>query len=108
MAGPKFKQKCAICKDNMVIMFSRRQFPICSDCHMKQIDKPINDPKFKKFFDIPIEFYEQNSFLRNIKQSYIRFENLSEKQIEAFKKTVEDMKNPKPKEEPTDKKTEEK
>ena len=58
MARPKFKQKCAMCKENWVIMFSARQFPICVKCHMKQIDKEIKDPKMKKFFDIPKKFYE--------------------------------------------------
>ncbi len=96
MARPKFKQKCAICKDNMVIMYSSRQFPICVDCHMKQISDPVKDPKFKKLFDIPEELYRKSSFLRNIKRSYLRFESLTEKQIEAFKKTVKDLKeNPK-------------
>jgi hypothetical protein len=66
---------------------------------MKEIDKPIKDAKMKKLFDIPREFYIENYFLRNIKNSYIRFGNLSEKQIEAFKKSVKEMKNPKPKEE---------
>jgi len=66
---------------------------------MKQINQPIEDPKMKKLFDIPQEYYEQSQFLRNIKQSYIRFGSLTEKQIEFFHKAVEDMKNPKPKEE---------
>ena len=84
-----------MCKDNMVIMYSHRQFPICVVCHMKQIDKPIEDPKMKKFFNIPKKLYEQSNFLRNIKQAYLRFGNLSEKQVDAFKKTVKDLKNPK-------------
>ena len=95
MAKPKFKQRCAICKDKMVIIYSYRQFPICVDCHMKQINHEIKDPKMKKFFDLPKSLYEKSSFLRNIKQAYIRFGNLSEKQVEAFKKTVKDLKNPK-------------
>ncbi|MBT5342617.1 hypothetical protein HOL59_03465 [Candidatus Woesearchaeota archaeon] len=99
MARPKFKQKCAMCKTDWVIMFSARQFPICVKCHMKQIEKEIKDPKMKKFFDIPQKFYEENSFLRNIKQAYIRFDNLSEKQVEAFKKTVKEMKEGKGKKE---------
>lgn len=99
MSRPKFKQKCAMCHKNMVVMYSARQFPICSPCHMKQINQPIEDPKMKKLFDIPQEYYEQSQFLRNIKQSYIRFGSLTEKQIEFFHKAVEDMKNPKPKEE---------
>ena len=45
----------------------------------------------KKLFDIPESFYKENSFLRDIKINYLRFGNLSEKQIEAFKKVVNDM-----------------
>ena len=52
----------------------------------------IEDPKMKKMFDIPEEFYKKNSFLRDIKVNYLRYENLSDRQIEAFKKTVERMK----------------
>lgn len=62
---------------------------------MKEIDdQSIDDPAMKKLFDIPREFYLENTFLRNIKQSYLRFGSLTEKQIEAFKKTVEEMKHP--------------
>ena len=92
MAKPKFKQRCALCKENMVVMYSARQFPICVACHMKKINVEIKDPVMKKLFDIPKKFYEENTFLRNIKESFIRFENLSEKQIEAFKKTVKELK----------------
>lgn len=98
MAGPKFKQRCAICKKNMVIMYSHRQFPKCVDCEMKAISEPIKDAKMKKLFDIPEKYYLENRFLRSIKNNYIRFENLTEKQIEAFKKTVKDMKEGKNKE----------
>ncbi len=63
---------------------------------MRQLDQPIDDPVFQKMFDIPAEFYAQSYFLRNIKEAYIRFGSLSEKQVEAFKRTVEEMKNPKP------------
>ena len=52
----------------------------------------IKDPKMKKMFDIPEEFYKKNMFLRSIKINYLRFGKLSEKQIEAFKKTVKKMK----------------
>ena len=93
MATPKFKQRCGLCKKNMVLMFSHRQFPVCDSCHLKQINQPIDDPKFQKLFDIPSQFYEQSYFLRKIKESYIRFGSLTEKQIEAFKKTVEEMKS---------------
>ena len=47
----------------------------------------------KKFFDIPESFYEENVFLRDIKLNWLRYHNLSERQIEAFKNTVERMKN---------------
>lgn len=73
-------------------MYSSRQFPICVECHMKRINKEIEDPKFKKLLGIPDKIYRQSVFLRNIKESYLRFQNLTEKQIEAFKKTVKDLK----------------
>ncbi|PIN73243.1 hypothetical protein COV20_03360 [Candidatus Woesearchaeota archaeon CG10_big_fil_rev_8_21_14_0_10_45_16] len=92
MAEAKYKQRCAICKNNMVEMFSRQQFPICVDCQMKRLEEPIKDPVMKKMFDIPVEFYKKNYFLRKIKESYIRFGSLTEKQVEAFKKTVKEMK----------------
>ncbi len=92
MARPKFKQRCAMCKNNMVLMFSQRQFPICVDCHMKQVDVEIKDPKMKKFFDIPRKLYLESSFLRNIKQSYLRYDRLSDRQSEVFLKVVREMK----------------
>lgn len=95
MPRPKYKQRCALCKENMVIMYSGNQFPKCVACHMKEIDKPVNDSKYKKLFDIPRELYEKSLFLRNIKSAYLRFESLTERQVEAFKKTVKDMKNSK-------------
>ena len=55
----------------------------------------IKDPKMKKMFDIPEEFYKENSFLRDIKIKYLQWGELTEKQIEAFKKTVEKMKKEK-------------
>ena len=45
----------------------------------------------KKFFDIPEELYKKSSFLRSIKSNYLRFGQLSEKQIVAFKSTVEKL-----------------
>ena len=97
MPRPKFKQRCAMCKDNMVIIFSHRQFPICVDCHMKRITKPVTEKAYK-FLNISNDLYKQSTFLRNIKESYQRFDKLSEKQIDAFKKVVKELKNP-PKEE---------
>lgn len=97
MPTPKYKQRCVMCKKNMVLMYSSRQFPICAQCQMKQINQPIEDAKFKKMFDLPEKFYLESSFLRSIKEAYIRFGSLTEKQVEAFKKTVKELKNPKPK-----------
>ncbi|MDD5331536.1 MAG: hypothetical protein PHE43_01785 [Candidatus Nanoarchaeia archaeon] len=88
----KYKQRCGLCKKNMVIMTYGKRFPICVQCEMKQINDDIEDPKFKKMFDIDKKFYEENSFLRDIKKKYLAYGVLSEKQIEAFKKTVAKLK----------------
>ena len=73
-------------------MFSHKQFPVCTSCNMKQINQPIEDPIFKKFFDIPEKFYLESYFLRKIKEAYIRFGSITENQRAAFLKTVEEMK----------------
>jgi len=52
----------------------------------------IKDAAMKKLLNIPEEFYKENSFLRSIKINCLRFGKLSEKQVEAFKKTVKKMK----------------
>lgn len=92
---PKYKQLCAICKKNHVLIISRGQFPICTSCSMKQINQPIEDKKFKVMFDIDQKLYEQSSFLRSIKYNYLRFSSLSDKQIEMFKKVAAELANPK-------------
>lgn len=89
----KYKQKCFKCRKNWVVVGRGQRFPICYDCQKQDLNQKIDDPEMKKLFDIPEEFYKENSFLRSIKMNYIRFGKLSEKQIEAFKKTVEKMKN---------------
>jgi hypothetical protein len=99
MPRPRFKQKCAMCKEDWVIMYSARQFPICIKCHMKKIDKEVKDPAMKKLLDIPNDLYEKSLFLRKIKEAYLMWDKLSEKQIEAFKKAVKDIKEGKSKEE---------
>ncbi|MBI2102478.1 hypothetical protein HYT55_01455 [Candidatus Woesearchaeota archaeon] len=99
MPRPRFKQRCAICKKNMVVMYSSRQFPICAECHMKRISDPVTESPYKELFDIPRDFYENSMFLRNIKEAYHRFGSLTENQVTAFKKAVEDMKHPKKKKE---------
>ncbi|MBW2978183.1 hypothetical protein KY331_05025 [Candidatus Woesearchaeota archaeon] len=72
-----------------------QRFVICYDCQKEDLNKEIKDPKMKKMFNIPEEFYRNNAFLRSIKTNYIRFGKLSEKQIEAFKKTVKKLKEKK-------------
>lgn len=88
----KYKQRCVICKKNMVLMLSGRQFPICMTCEMKNFDKPIKNPKYKALLDINTKWYEENSFLRSVKSHYIRKGMLTDRQIEAFKKVVAEYK----------------
>ncbi len=92
MPLPRFKQRCAICKKNMVVMYSSRQFPICVQCHMKRISDPVTDPKYKALLDIPNDLYEKSQFLRNIKEAFLRFGSLTENQVSTFKKAVDDLK----------------
>ena len=73
-------------------MTGRGQYPICYDCQKGQLSAEIKDPVMKAMFDIPEEFYMHNMFLRSIKINYIKYGGLSDKQIECFVKTVEDMK----------------
>jgi len=91
----RYKQKCFKCRKNWVTVTRRDKFVICYDCQKDELIQEIKDPKMKEMFNIPEEFYRTNPFLRSIKMNYIRFEKLSEKQIEAFKKTVEKMKEEK-------------
>lgn len=88
----KYKQRCMRCKENYVIISWKQKYPLCYECQKKELHQEIKDKKMKKFFDIPEEFYKQSAFLRNIKIYYIKFDTLSEKQIQAFKKTVEKLK----------------
>ena len=87
----KFKQKCIRCKKNYVISTRSNRYVVCYDCQKKEMEGEIEDPKMKKMFDIPEEFYKANSFLRDIKIRYLRYGQLSERQIEAFEKTVVKM-----------------
>ena len=88
----KYKQKCIRCKKNYVEANWKNRYVICYECQKKELDGEITDPKMKKLFDIPDEFYKANSFLRDIKLNFLRYDNLTEKQVDAFKKTVEKMK----------------
>ena len=92
MVRVKFKQKCYRCKKNYVVITSRTRFPVCYECEKKEMEGTIKDPKMKRLFKIPEEYYKRSAFLRDIKIKYLKFGELSEKQIEAFKKAVKDMK----------------
>lgn len=87
----EFKQKCQKCKTNYVLATKRSRYIVCYDCQKKEITGEIEDSEMKKLFDIPEEFYKQNMFLRDIKIKYLKFGNLSENQINAFKKTVNEL-----------------
>ncbi|RLE46410.1 hypothetical protein DRJ25_04215 [Candidatus Woesearchaeota archaeon] len=90
----EYQQKCMKCKKNYVTVSGRKnRFVVCYECQKKELEGKISDPKMKKLFDIPEEFYRKNAFLRDIKISYLRYGQLSERQIEAFKKTVKDLKD---------------
>jgi hypothetical protein len=91
----KFKQKCFKCKTNYVLISSRQRYSICYDCQKIEMKGNIKDPKMKKMFDIPEEFYRKNSFLRDIKIKYIKWKELTEKQVTAFKKVVKELKEEK-------------
>lgn len=91
MPPAKFKKKCPRCRKNYVIATYRTGYVVCYDCQKDQLNGEITDPKIKELFDIPEGFYKKNAFLRDIKINYLKWKNLSEKQIEAFKKSVKKM-----------------
>ena len=91
----QFKQKCSRCKKNFVLTTSRSSYVLCYDCQKSSLIGEIKNPEFQKLFDIPEEYYKENAFLRNIKANYIKYHNLTENQISAFKKVVEKMKEEK-------------
>lgn len=86
------KEKCRVCRKNYVLVSWRHGYVICYDCQKSQLQKEVKDPAMKKLLNIPEEYYKQNAFLRDIKLNCIRFGKLTDKQIEAFKKAVEKMK----------------
>jgi len=88
----KYKQRCIRCKKNYIVVTRNQRFPICYECQKTELNKPIKNTKMRKMFDIPKEFYIENIFLRDIKLKYLKFGELTEKQIAAFKKTVKEMK----------------
>lgn len=92
-----YKQKCIVCRKNYAMVSWKNRNPVCTECKMRDINKPITEAKFKKLFDIDKSLYEKSSFLRNIKSSYLRFGGLSDKQVEVFKKVAEEIKSGKSK-----------
>ncbi len=64
---------------------------VCYDCQKAELQEEIKDTEMKKMFDIPEEYYKQNYFLRDIKIKYLRFGSLTENQINAFKKVVNEI-----------------
>ncbi len=91
----RFKQLCMKCKKNMVVVTSKTRFTVCYDCQKDELHQEIKSPKMKQMFDIPEELYKESLFLRSIKINYLKFGKLSEKQIEWFKRVVDEMKKPK-------------
>lgn len=90
-----YKQKCRRCKQNWVVVGYRNRNPLCFECEKDALTGEITDPEMKKMFKIPEEFYKQNAFLRDIKINYLKYKRLTEKQIEAFKKAAEKLKEEK-------------
>ena len=88
----KYKQLCRMCKKNYVIVTPKQDYITCYGCQKKELGGKIKDPKMKKLFTIPENCYKENLFLRSIKLNYLKYGALTDKQIEAFKKTVERMK----------------
>ncbi|OYT30857.1 hypothetical protein DRJ22_01570 [Candidatus Woesearchaeota archaeon] len=80
------------CKKNYVVVSRRQREVVCYDCQKEELHQEIKDPKMKHLFDIPEDFFKKNSFLRNIKLHYLRSGSLTPRQIEAFKKTVDELK----------------
>lgn len=87
-----FKILCYRCKKAYVPASWSDKFVTCYDCSKNELSVPIQDSQMKKMFDIPEEFYRENSFLRKIKLNYIRYTGLTDRQIEAFKETVKKLK----------------
>ena len=85
-----YQQRCIVCKKNMVLITYYKQRPVCMECELKDISDVIENPKWKKFFDIDPELYKKSSFLRSIKRNYLRQGMLTTKQKEMFIKVVKE------------------
>lgn len=91
-----YQQRCIVCKKTMVLITGFRQRPVCVECELKDINEPIDAPKWRKFFDIDPALYRKSSFLRSIKRNYLRQGMLSDKQREMFLKVVSEGAEGKP------------
>ena len=88
-----YKQRCSSCKEKWALVRSRRQkLVVCDECQMKVVTQKVEDKEYTKMFDIPVAWYKDNPFLLSIRYQYSRFESLTERQVEAFKKTVKELK----------------
>ncbi|MFH1916391.1 MAG: hypothetical protein ABIJ21_03945 [Nanoarchaeota archaeon] len=90
-----YKQKCKRCNIKYVEATNRSRYLVCDVCEAKEMAGEITDPKMIKLFKIPDEFYKRSPFLRNIKIAYLKYGNLTEKQVEAFKNAVKKLKSTK-------------
>jgi len=88
-----YKIRCGLCKKNFILATWKTGFPVCYECQKKELEGEIKDPKIKKLFNIPEQLYKDSGFLRDIKIKYIKYGQLSDKQIEAFEKVVKKMKD---------------
>ncbi|MBS3108082.1 hypothetical protein J4468_04170 [Candidatus Woesearchaeota archaeon] len=88
----RYKVLCARCKKNYVTVTWKQKYIACYDCQKDELHKEIKNAEMRKLFDIPEQFYKDHIFLRNIKMNYIRFGQLSTKQIAAFKKAIKELK----------------
>ncbi len=87
-----YKLRCIRCKKNFQLITRPTKYVVCYECQKPEMEGEITDPKMKKMFDIPEQYYKDNIFLRDIKIKYLLYGNLSENQIEAFEKVVSKMK----------------
>ena len=87
-----YKMKCGKCKKNYQLVSRTTRFVVCYECQKSEMEGEITDPEMKKLFDIPLSFYKDNMFLRDIKIKYLRYGELTENQLAAFKKAVDKMK----------------
>ena len=71
-------------------MQNYKQRPVCVECESRNWTE-IKVKKYKNIFDFPKDFYEKSYFLKNVRSYYERNKKLTEKQIEAVKKTIKEL-----------------